>query len=171
LHGMWKGFEELKAIGWIARVPRFVAAEVSGSLAAALSAGDASPMPRPRNTATIATSIGANQGTVQALEVLRRTNGAAVAVDDDALIHWVAKLAKAEGIWAEPSAVAPFVAIETLRQQGTIGARERVVALVTASGLKDMTPIEKTLPPAPVVAGGLDDVLRALKETYGFRHE
>lgn len=48
LHGMWKGFEELKAIGWIARVPRFVAAEVSGSLAAALSAGDASPMPLPQ---------------------------------------------------------------------------------------------------------------------------
>ena len=171
LHGMWKGFEELKAIGWIARVPRFVAAEVSGSLAAALSAGDAAPMPRPRNTATVATSIGANQGTVQALEVLRRTQGAAVAVDDDALIQWVAKLAKAEGIWAEPSAVAPFVAIERLRQQGTIGEKERVVALVTASGLKDMTPIEKTLPPAPVVSGGLDDVLRALKETYGFRHE
>ncbi len=70
LYGMWKGFEELKAIGWIDRVPRFVAAEVAGSLAAALSAGDAAPMPRPRNTATIATSIGANQGTVQALEVL-----------------------------------------------------------------------------------------------------
>jgi threonine synthase len=171
LHGMWKGFEELKAIGWIARVPRFVAAEVSGSLATALSAGDAAPVPRPRNTATVATSIGANQGTVQALEVLRRTKGAAVAVDDDALIQWIAKLAKTEGIWAEPSAVAPFVAIESLRQQGTIGEKERVVALVTASGLKDMTPIEKTLPPAPVVSGSLDDVLRALKETYGFRHE
>jgi threonine synthase len=171
LHGMWKGFEELKAIGWIDRVPRFVAAEVSGSLAAALSAGDATPMPRPRNTATVATSIGANQGTVQALEVLRRTNGAAVAVDDDALIQWVAKLAKTEGMWAEPSAVAPFVAIERLREQGTIGEKERVVALVTASGLKDMTPIEKTLPQAPVVSGGLDDVLRTLRDTYGFRHE
>ena len=128
-------------------------------------------MPRPRNTTTVATSIGANQGTVQALEVLRRTRGAAVAVDDDALVQWVAKLAVAEGIWAEPSAVAPFVAIERLRQQGTIGEKERVVALVTASGLKEMTPIEKTLPPVPVVSGGLNDVLRVLHDTYGFRHE
>ena len=46
-----------------------------------------------------------------------------------------------------------------------------MVALVTASGLKDMTPIEKALPPAPVVSGDLDDVLRALHDTYGFRHE
>ena len=112
LYGMWKGFEELKAIGWIDRIPRFVAAEVSGSLAAALSAGDAAPMPRPRNAGTVATSIGASQGTVQALEVLRRTNGAAITVDDDALINWVATLAKAEGIWPEPSSAAPFAAIE-----------------------------------------------------------
>ena len=171
LYGMWKGFEELKAIGWIDRVPRFAAAEVSGSLTAALSVGDAMPMPRPRKAATIATSIGANQGTVQALEVLGRTQGAAVTVDDDALIRWVAKLAKAEGIWAEPSSVAPFVAIDRLRRQGTIREQERVVALVTASGLKDMMPIERAFLPAPVVSGGLDDVLRALHENYGFRHD
>jgi threonine synthase len=171
LHGMWKGFEELKTIGWIDRVPRFVAAEVSGSLAAALSAGDAAPMPRPRNAGTIATSIGADRGTVQALEVLRRTDGAAVAVDDDVLIHWAAKLASAEGIWAEPSSVAPLAAIDALRREGTIRAEERVVALVTASGLKDMAPIEKALPPAPIVSGNLDDVLRALHDNYGFRHD
>jgi threonine synthase len=167
---MWKGFEELKALGWIDRVPRFVAAEVSGSLAAALGAGEAVPMSRPRNAATIATSIGANQGTVQALEVLRRTNGAAVAVEDDALIEWVVKLAKLEGIWAEPSSVAPLAAIEKLRHQGTIGAQERVVALVTASGLKDIAPAEKALPQAPMVSGTLDDVLGALHRSYGFTH-
>jgi gamma-glutamyl:cysteine ligase YbdK (ATP-grasp superfamily) len=48
---------------------------VSGSLAAALGAGDAAPMPRPRNTTTVATSIGANQGTVEALEVLLSGTG------------------------------------------------------------------------------------------------
>ena len=40
LFGMWKGFEELKALGWIDRMPRFVAAEVSGSLAAAMASGE-----------------------------------------------------------------------------------------------------------------------------------
>jgi len=170
LYGMWKGFEELKAIGWIDRVPRFVAAEVSGSLAAALIAGDRMPPPRPRNAATIATSIGANQGTVQALEVLRHTKGAAVAVDDDDLLRWVATLASTEGIWAESSAVAALAAIEQMRGRGTIGPKDRVVALVTASGLKDVAPIEKTLRPAPIVRGTLDDVLRALDETYGFHH-
>ena len=74
-YGMWKGFEELKALGWIDRVPRLVAAEVSGSLAAAMASGDAMPPESPRNAPSIATSIGASQGTVQALDVLRRDQG------------------------------------------------------------------------------------------------
>ena len=52
LYGMWKGFEELKALGWIDRVPRLVAAEVSGSLTAAMASGEPMPPERPRNTAS-----------------------------------------------------------------------------------------------------------------------
>src|ERR1700681_4932151 len=36
LYGMWKGFAELMAQGFVDRVPRFAAAEMSGSLGAAL---------------------------------------------------------------------------------------------------------------------------------------
>jgi len=170
LYGMWKGFEDLKALGWIDRVPRFVAAEVSGSLAAAVSSGDAMPPDVPRNAPSIATSIGASQGTVQSLEVLRRTRGAAVAVDDDALRRWVVTLAAKEGIWPEASSVAPFAAIERLRAQGTIAPHERCVTLLTASGLKDPGPIETALPEPPLVGGGLPELLAALQDSYGFAH-
>ncbi|MFZ5782205.1 MAG: threonine synthase [Pseudomonadota bacterium] len=170
LYGMWKGFEELKALGWIDRVPRFVAAEVSGSLAAAVSSGDVMPPDVPRNAPSIATSIGASQGTVQSLEVLRRTRGAAVAVGDDELRRWVVTLAAKEGIWPEASSVAPFAAIERLRAEGTIAPHERCVTLLTASGLKDPGPIETALPEPPLVGGGLAELLAALKESYGFAH-
>ncbi|MCW5745142.1 MAG: pyridoxal-phosphate dependent enzyme [Alphaproteobacteria bacterium] len=168
LFGMWKGFEELKALGWIGRVPRFVAAEVSGSIAAALASGAAMPPERARNEASIATSIGASQGTVQALDVLRRCDGRAVTVDNETLARWVVTLGTREGIWPEPSSAAPFAAIERLRAQGVIAPQARCVALMTASGLKDTSVIETALPPAPVVRGGLDEVLHALRDVYGF---
>jgi threonine synthase len=170
LYGMWKGFAELLALGCIERMPRFVAAEVSGSLGTALASGDAMPPDRPRNAVTLATSIGASQGTVQALDVLRRTDGRAVTVENDELAHWLVRLANTEGIWAEAASVAPFVAIERLRADGVITDAARVVALVTASGLKDTAAIDAALPAAPVVTGGLDDLLRALRDTYGFSH-
>jgi len=169
LYGMWKGFEELKALGWIARTPRFVAAEVSGSLGAALAGGEAKPPDRPRNIATIATSIGANQGTVQALDVLRRSNGIAITIENDELVHWTITLARREGIWAEPASAAPFAAIERLRAQEIIGAGNRVVALLTASGLKDTVALDAALPPTPTVTGDLDHLIEVLRRSYGYR--
>ena len=170
LYGMWKGFQELRALDWIQRVPRFVAAEVSGSLPAALASGDAMPPEVPRNAPSIATSIGAAQATVQALDVLRHSKGAAVTVGDDEMRRWVLTLAAKEGIWPEASSAAPFAAIERLRAEGTIKPNERCVALLTASGLKDPGPIEKSLPEPPLVTGGLKELLPALKNAYGFSH-
>jgi threonine synthase len=168
LFGVWKGFEELKALGWIDRVPRLVAAEVSGSLAAAMEGGDAMPPESPRNAPSIATSIGALQGTVQALDVLRKTKGTAVTIGDDDLRRWVLTLAAKEGLWPEASSAAPFAAIERLRAQGTIKPHERCVALLTAAGLKDPGPIDTALPEPPLVQGGLKELMAALKATYSF---
>ncbi len=170
LYGMWKGFEELKALGWIKATPRFVAAEVSGSLPAALASGDAMPPEVARNAPSIATSIGAVQATVQALDVLRKSKGTAVTIGDDELRRWVVTLAAKEGIWPEASSAAPFAAIERLRAQGVIKPGERSVALLTAAGLKDPGPIELALPETPVVSGGLKELMAALKNAYGFTH-
>ncbi len=168
LYGMWKGFEELKALGWIDRVPRFVAAEVSGSLTQAMASGEAMPPEVGRNAPSIATSIGAAQATVQGLDVLRRSNGRAVTIEDEDLRRWVVTLAAKEGLWPEASSAAPFAAIERLRADGTIKGRERCVALLTAAGLKDPGPIEQALPEPPLVSGGLPELLSALKNSYGF---
>jgi threonine synthase len=168
LFGMWKGFEELKVLGWIDRTPRLVAAEVSGSIAAAMASGEPMPPDRPRNAPSIATSIGASQGTVQALEVLRRSGGAAITIDNDELARWVVTLGAKEGIWPEMASAAPFAAIERLRANGVIAPDARVVALLTASGLKDTAVIQGALPPAPVVTGGLPEVIQALRDVYGF---
>jgi threonine synthase len=170
LYGMWKGFEELRALQWIARTPRFVAAEASGSLGAALERGAAMPPVRQRNTPTLATSIGASQGTVQALEVLSRTDGVAVTVSNEELMHWLQRLARSEGMWAEAAAVAPLAAIERLRASGVIDQGACVVALLTASGLKDHGVSSAAMPSPPLVTGGLDDLLRALKISYGWAH-
>ena len=135
-----------------------------------MASGEAMPPDRPRNAASIATSIGASQGTVQAVEVLRRCNGVAITIENDEIARWVTTLGAKEGIWPEPASAAPFAAIERLRASGVIGPDDRAVALLTASGLKDTAVIESALPPAPVVSGGLPEVMKALHDVYGFAH-
>ncbi len=169
LYGMWKGFEEMRALGWIDRIPRLAAAEVSGSLSAALAAGEEMPPDVPRNEPTVAPSIGASRGTVQALLALRRTNGTAGRVENEAMLDWQARLAQREGLYPEPASVAPLALIERLRADGTIAKDARVVALMTAGGLKDPAATERQLGAAPMVEGSLDSVLRVLSASYGYR--
>lgn len=137
LVGMWRGFEDMMAFGWTDRMPRMVAAEVYGSLGAALaSGGDVLPDVR-RNDETLAFSIGATRGTYQALDVVRRSGGAALTVGNEDMMRWQQTMAKSEGLFLEPSSATGLAAIEQLAQTGRISAGESVVALLTASGLKD----------------------------------
>ena len=168
LYGMWKGFEEMRTLGWTDRVPRFVAAEVSGSLEQAMRTGAEQPPMCERAAPSIATSIGAAQGTYQGLAALRASDGRAVFVSDDEILDWQARLGKQEGVYAEPSAAATLPAIARLRADGIIKPDERVVALFTAGGLKDPLPGERRLPPPPEIAADIDSALHALKDSYGF---
>lgn len=137
LVGMWRGFEDMMAFGWTDRMPRMVAAEVYGSLGAALaSGGDVLPDVR-RNDETLAFSIGATRGTYQALDVVRRSGGGALTVDNEDMMRWQQTMAKSEGLFLEPSSATGLAAIEQLAQTGRVAAGESVVALLTASGLKD----------------------------------
>jgi threonine synthase len=119
-------------------------------------------------TVAVTMPIGATQGTVWALEVLRRTHARAVRIDDDMLVRWIARPAHCEGQWAKPAAVAPLAGIERLRRQGTICGGDRVVALIVASGPKDTSPTPTSLPAPPTATDGLDALLRTLHQTYGF---
>jgi len=138
LAGIWAGFEELLAAKIIDRTPRMVAAEVHGSLLDALTHNLDHPAVQAMKFDTMAISIGAPQSTFQALNALRKSEGCAVQVTNDGLIAMQERLARSEGIFAELAAVTPLLAIEKLCGDGTIAPTDRVVALITASGLKDL---------------------------------
>lgn len=138
LSGVWAGFCELYAQGTITQLPRLVAAEVHGSLADALASGADALSERKMLFDSLAVSIGTPRSTFQALKALRESGGHAVPVDNHGLIAMQERLARDEGIFAELASVTPLIAISTLKNQGIIAATDRVVAVVTASGLKDL---------------------------------
>ncbi len=138
LAGIAAGFHDLLTMGKIARIPRMVAAEVHGSLTMALAKGLDRIEEQEPLFETIALSIGTTRSTYQALKALRDTKGRAVCVSNEKLVHMQKTLAAREGLFAELASVAPLVAIQHLRERKMIGIDDRVVAIVTASGLKDL---------------------------------
>lgn len=168
LYGMWKGFDEMVRWGWIEKMPRLVAAEISGSLTAAMERQIDMPPVVSRNSKSIANSIDVTQGTFQAHAALRQSGGIAVTLADDDLVRARNKLATGSGLSVETSSAAAFAAVDALSTNGIIKPGDDVVAVLTASGLKDFGVAGIETLGAPDVAPDLDSVLRALGENYDF---
>lgn len=166
LVGMWRGFEDMRVMGWTDRMPRLVAAETSDSLGQALAGGGDVLEDRPRAEETVAASISATRGTYQALAMLRRSGGTAVSLANAETMRWQATLARAEGLWVEPSSATAVAAVEKLRATGRIGATDTVVALLTASGLKDPARTDTALPDVIRVPADAREALRKLEAEH-----
>lgn len=153
LIGMWRGFEDMHALGWTAKMPRFVAAEIYDSLGTALRSGSDVPGDMPLTHETVAKSTSATRGTFQALAAIRRSRGAAVTVSNDGIMRWQKTLSEDEGLYVEPASAGALAAVEILCAEKQIGPSDTVVALLTASGLKDTAAtgaVQGDLIPVPV---------------------
>ncbi len=137
LVGMWRGFEDMRAFGWTDRSPRMIAAEIYGSLSAAMQRGGDALPDMPMTHETVAKSTSATRSTYQALHVVRRSGGTAAIVGNDSILQWQQRLAEKEGLYVEPAAAGAIAAVAQLRDNGDISPSDTVVALLTASGLKD----------------------------------
>jgi len=137
LIGMCRGFEDMRALGWTNKVPRLVAAEIYGSLGAALRDGTDVPGDMPLTHETVAKSTSATRSTFQALAAIRTSAGKAITVSNDGIMRWQKMLGEDEGLYVEPASAGALAAVEQLRARNEIGSSDTVVALLTASGLKD----------------------------------
>ncbi len=142
LVGMWKAFEEMRALGWIAdteRNPRMVAVQAAGCapIVEAFRAGEGRGRP-PANPQTIASGLRVPRpiGDRWMLRVLAESHGTAVAVEDEALLEGARELARAEGIFAGPETGALVAALHSLKKEGAVQPSDTVVLFNTGAGLK-----------------------------------
>ncbi|MEN8162849.1 MAG: threonine synthase [Acidobacteriota bacterium] len=140
LGGVAKGFADLVAWGLMDRVPRLITVQPQGasSLVSALNDGaqDVTPVP---GAASIADSlvVEAPRNARLALRRIRESGGGGIAVSDEAIIGAIARLARLTGVFAEPAAAASLAGLEAALATGLVEKGERVVMLVTGTGLKD----------------------------------
>ncbi|HPA82819.1 MAG TPA: pyridoxal-phosphate dependent enzyme, partial [Thermoanaerobaculales bacterium] len=98
-----------------------------------------------------------------ALRQVRATGGAGVAVDDEAIVAAIRRLASAAGVFAEPAAAAALAGLESALERKLLDRAERAVLLVTGSGLKDVPAAARSVTiPEPVTAD-LDEALSSLR--------
>lgn len=168
LAGIWRGLQDLASLGLIRRLPKMAVAETYGSVETTIAAGSEKLAAMRRNFESRAVSIGTSQGTFQSLQAVRQSGGAAVTVDDADLLRLQDETARSEGILGELSSIAAFAAARQLRERGAIKGSDRVVCLMTSTGLKDLDKTAAVPWAATPVEGGMDAALRYLAERYDF---
>src|SRR5579863_4561748 len=139
ISGVYRGFEDLYCLGMIERIPRMIAVQAEGSPAIARALeSDGVVRPYPAQTVADGISVGLPRNGAMAVKHIRASGGFGVTVTDEQILSAGKELAGQTGVFAEPSGAASYAGLLRLLDEGKIARDERVVLLVTGSGLKSI---------------------------------
>jgi len=140
LIGMWKAFDEMEEMGWIDdKRPRMVSVQSIGCapIVKAFHEGETFAAEFP-NAQTVASGLRVPKaiGDFLILDALHKSGGTAIAVTDEELIHAVAEVGAAEGLFCAPEGAACLPALRKMIEQNSVKENERVVIFNTGAGVK-----------------------------------
>jgi threonine synthase len=140
LIGMWKAFEEMEQLGWIGpERPKMVTVQAAGCapIVSAWEAGkNVSEMCTGATTFAAGLRVPKAYGDYLILDILKKSNGTAVAATDEEILVAVRHWASVEGVFAAPEGAASLVAYQKLLYNGFFRAEDKVVLFNTGSAYK-----------------------------------
>lgn len=139
LSGIWKGWKDLYAIGFIKKLPGLVAVQAQYSNAIQ-KAFNSNGIIRPVSGKTIADSISVSlpRDGNAAVKAIKESKGFAITVTDNEILHAIKDVARKANIFGEPAGVASFAGLQKAIHTGKVKKHETVVVLITGNGLKDI---------------------------------
>jgi len=168
LVGIPKGYEELRAMGWVSgSLPRFFAVQADGCapVVKAFDSG-AETTTAWENPTTLAAGLRVPSPFAgrQMLRILRETRGGAVAVSETEIQDAQRLVARTEGIWTAPESAALVAALARLKDGGVVARDTEVMLILTGAGLKYEPP---PLAPPTDLAGSEEEVLAQVRRVVG----
>lgn len=166
LYGVYKGFLDLLAMGYINKLPRLAAAEVFGPLKATLD-GNAEIPVAVKAAPSIQTSIACGNVAYLTVKAVRESKGVARISKDEEALAMQLTLARSEGVYSELSSVAALVILEKLLAEKVVKSSDSVVFLNTSTGIKDPEATQSVLPTVPQIQPTLEEFRTNMKKYYG----
>jgi threonine synthase len=164
LTGLWKGFRDLHALGWIERMPKLMGVQAEGSAACANAwrAGVETITPVAANTLADSIAVDLPRDGVRAVRAVRETGGAYVVVSDDDILAAMRDLARGLAVFAEPAGAAAYAGLAKAMRDGVIDRDASVLVMNTGNGLKDVKSAMRAAGEAVRIEPNLRDLRRAI---------
>lgn len=152
LQGTWKGFMDFYEMGLIDKLPKVVGVQAEGSapLYKAWQAQAQLCEPLVPETVADSISVGVPRDQVKALRAVRESGGRFMIVSDDEIVAAISNLARETGVLAEPAGAAAFAGVTKTAEGEGFAEQDRVVAMVTGHGLKDIDGLMRAVDQRPV---------------------
>jgi threonine synthase len=141
LIGMWKAFEEMEQLGWVApgKRPKMIAVQSSGCAPIARAFDEGKPASEVwQNASTFASGLRVPKayGDTIILDICRSSGGLALAIPDDTIFQSLLDWSRNEGILLSPEGAAATAAYDHLLANGYLKSTDRCVLFNTGAGLK-----------------------------------
>ncbi len=140
LVSIWKGFKELKQSKQISKVPKMIGVQTktSSPIVNKYNKIKEQITKNNENINSYALGILVKEPFYQdlALKAIKETNGIALAIQENLMLSSAEEFASKEGIFAEPASALTIAALNSLLQEKIIKKDEKIVCLITGSGLK-----------------------------------
>lgn len=159
ISGVFKAFQDLKAAGLIARLPRLVCVQAQRSAAIHhyIGRGKYQDAKRPDTIAdSISVSVPSNAHLAR--NAVLESRGFSLTVTDREILRGQRLLAAQAGVFAEPAAAATVAALMKLQGSELLGRAEQIVLLITGHGLKDVAAAMKTIRIPRSIEPTIDDL-------------
>ena len=140
LIGMWKAFDEMEEMGRLGpKRPRMFSVQAAGCapIVRAFENG-LDEAPEFENAHTVASGLRVPRaiGDFIMLDILRKSGGGAVAVNDEEMIADTRIIGSAEGLFCAPEGAACLSALKKLLASGQVASSDRIALFNTGAGVK-----------------------------------
>jgi len=166
LVGCWKGLREMLELGWITRIPRIGCIQPEGCSPIATAFKESRQIQMVEKPKTIAEGLMIAKplkGDL-VLRAIRETSGTAETVSDNEIAAAGVELAKAEGLFVEPSAAASYAGLLKMLAGGKVSPQMRVVCVLTGSGLKTPDAYQDRITRAVLIRPLVEELSRVLND-------
>ena len=135
---VWKAFHEMKTLGLVERTPQILGVQAAGAapVTTAFRSGEAL---KPIEPHTIADSIavGVPRNWKKAVLAIQASRGTMINVEDEEILDAMRCTGRLTGVFAEPAAATSVAGVRRAVEEGIIGRKASVLAVITGNGLKD----------------------------------
>jgi threonine synthase len=169
--GVYKGFYDLLQLKLIKKIPKLLGVQSTGCSPFVDAYINSEPLKEAmENTIADSISVGIPRNPVKAIQAVKKSKGAWIAITDEQILESMKQLGSSEGIFGEPAGVAALAGVKEAIKTKIIKENETVTIIMTGNGLKDPLNAQKAVKAPTLVKPRLEDLKQIIEEKGEKRH-